>query len=294
MKISRHALYQQATVVAENVVREHCVGALPVDPSALARNLGIQVKAKPKHARGVSGMLLRVDNTFGIVYATHINNIGFQNFSVAHELGHYFLPGHIDAVFADGNVHKSHAGFLSGDRYEMEADHFAASLLMPRSLFTDAMQAAGDGLPAIERLAEECRTSLTATAIRYAQCSRNPMAIILSTADRVNFCFMSESLRETDGLDWIRKGAGLPKNTPTFSFNRNDHRVRRAERIDSTSALQDWFGGDCSIQISEEVVGLGRYGKTLTVLTAPDLIQRLEEMREEEALRESWRPKFQL
>ena len=64
----------------------------------------------------------------------HIDNIGFQNFSVAHELGHYFLPGHIDAVLADGDVHESRAGFASGDRYEMEADHFAATLLMPRSV----------------------------------------------------------------------------------------------------------------------------------------------------------------
>ena len=39
-----------------------------------------------------------VGNMFGIAYATHIDNVGFQNFSVGHELGHYFLPGHVDAV----------------------------------------------------------------------------------------------------------------------------------------------------------------------------------------------------
>ena len=93
-------------------------------------------------------MLLRYGSTFGIAYATHIDSIGFRNFSVAHELGHYYLPGHIDAVLS-GDVHESHAGFASGSRYEMEADHFAATLLMPRALFKKAMNVAGDGLRAI-------------------------------------------------------------------------------------------------------------------------------------------------
>jgi hypothetical protein len=125
-----------AGLAAEKVVGDHGIAALPVRPIALARQLGIEVMAKPARAAGVSGMLLRVGNSFGIAYATHIDNVGFQNFSVGHELGHYFLPGHIDAVLGDGDVHESRAGFASGDRYEMEADHFAAALLMPRALFT--------------------------------------------------------------------------------------------------------------------------------------------------------------
>ena len=286
--------YSPATVAAEKVIRELGISRLPVDPTAIARSLDIEVMAKPAQAEGVSGMLLRVGNTFGIAYSTHIDNVGFRNFSIAHELGHYYLPGHVDAVLANGGMHESHAGFLSGNRYEMEADHFAAGLLMPRTLFTEAMGRAGDGLQAIEGLADACRTSLTATAIRYAQCSRDPMAIIVSTADKINFCFMSESLRETDGLNWIRKGQGLPRNTVTFAFNRNSPRVRQADRDESTSDLQDWFGSDFSVQVTEEVLGLGRYGKTLTVLGVPDLLEKLEELQEAETLRDSWEPKFRL
>jgi len=60
---------------------------------------------------------------FGIAYATHIKSEGFQRFSIAHELGHYFLPGHIDAVLSDMDMHESRAGFTTGNKYEMEADH---------------------------------------------------------------------------------------------------------------------------------------------------------------------------
>lgn len=289
--MSRNDPYWLATLAAEKVVNERGITALPVDPIALAGDLGIEVMAKPARAQGVSGMLLRVGDTYGIAYATHIDNIGFQNFSVAHELGHYFLPGHIDAVLADGDIHESRAGFASGDRYELEADHFAAGLLMPRSLFTDAMRRGRDGLAAIENLAGLCQTSLTATAIRYTQCTHGPMAMVLSTGDQINYCFMSDSLKQVDGLNWIRKHELLPKNTATFAFNQDANRVRRADRTEDTSDLQDWFSGRYSIEITEEVIGLGSYGKTLTVLTAPDLPDP-EEIEEEEELIESWEPRF--
>ena len=284
--------YWSAMVAAERVVREQGISELPVDPIALARCLGIEVVAKPASAQGVSGMLLRLGNAFGIVYATHIDNIGFQNFCVAHELGHYFLPGHLDAVLAKGDVHESRAGFGSDDRYEIEADHFAATLLMPRTLFKATMRVAGDGLPAIERLADRCRTSLTATSIRYTKCTRDAVAVVLSTGNRINYCFMSDALKEVEGLNWIRKAEGLSANTATFAFNRAPERIRRGERDEDTSDLQDWFGGDRSLSIREQVIGLGSYGKTLTVLTALDLDEQIEGLEEDEALVESWTPRF--
>ena len=283
-----------ARLACANVIKDHGITSLPVDPIAVARDVDIEVRPKPARSQGVSGMLLRIGNSFGIAYATHIKSIGFRNFSIAHELGHYFLPGHVDAVFAGGSVHESHAGFASGDRYEMEADHFAAMLLMPDSLFTNAMQVAGDGLAAIERLAEKCRTSLTATAIRYAKSSRDPVAIVLSTGSRINYCFMSNALKEVRGLQWIRKGDPLARNTATFAFNRNPERVLHADRVEAAGELQDWFGGDRSLSVTEEVVGLGNYGRTLTVLTGLDIEEQLEKFEEDEDLVESWQTKFRL
>ena len=285
-------LYRPASLTAERVVKGRAIATLPVDPIAIAKDHGIKVRAKPPSARGVSGMLLRHGNRFGIAYATHINNIGFRNFSVAHELGHYFLPGHMDAVIADNGVHESRAGFASGDRYEMEADHFAATLLMPRRLFTSAMDTAGDGLPAIERLAKHCRTSLTATAIRYTRCTSDPVAVVLSTGIRIDYCFMSDALRDVEGINWIRKGEGLSRGTATLAFNQDPERIRRADRDEGDSDLQDWFGGDRSLSVHEQVVGLGSYGKTLTVLTALDIDQQIEELEEEEDLADSWTPRF--
>lgn len=279
-----------ATQRGEQVVRERGL-SLPINPITLAEDLGISVTAKPASAGGVSGMLIRVGDFFGIAYATHIDNEGFKHFSVAHELGHYHLPGHPEAVFRDGDVHESRAGFVSDDRYEAEADHFAAGLLMPRQLFAPALRRAGDGLQAIEHLAGVCHTSLTATAIRYTQCSSEPVAIVVSTGTTVDYCFMSDALKDFDDLAWIRKHQAVPRDSATFAFNQDAARVRRADRLEEEETdLQTWFGGPHKINIREDVIGLGRYGKTLTVLHDIEPPDEAED--DDEALTESWTPRL--
>jgi hypothetical protein len=273
----------------EQVVRERSL-SLAIDPMALARDLGITVTAKPAHAGGVSGMLMRVGDFFAIAYATHIDNEGFKHFSVAHELGHYYLPGHPEAVFRDGDVHESRAGFVSDNRYELEADHFAAGLLMPHHLFTPLLRRAGDGLAAIEHLAGVCRTSLTATAIRYTQCNSEPVAVVVSSGSSIEYCFMSDALRDFDDIDWIRKRQVLPRESATFGFNRDQTRVRNAERVEGQSDLQLWFGGPRTIELQEDVIGLGRYGKTLTVLHGIEPPDEAED--DDDALIDSWTPRL--
>jgi Zn-dependent peptidase ImmA (M78 family) len=81
-------------------------------------------------------MLVKVGDQFGIMYATNIRRRGFQRFSIAHELGHYFIEAHATQLLVNG-VHYSRAGFFSADPFEQEADHFAAALLMPERPFPE-------------------------------------------------------------------------------------------------------------------------------------------------------------
>lgn len=281
-----------ASLAAEQIIKGERIASLPVDPKAFARGKGIEVEAKPPGSAGVSGMLVRVGNEFAIAYSTHLGNEGFENFSVGHELGHFYLPGHMDAVIPGGDgIHESRAGFNSKDRYEIEADRFSVGFLMPRHLFFPALEGAGRGLAAIESMSTLCKTSLHATAIRFAQCTRDRMAIVLSVGGRIDHCFMSDALRNTSGIDWLRKREAVPRDTPTHVFNQNQDNVARAVRIEQTSNLQQWFGGSRRVEISEDVVGLGRYGKTLTVLYDIDLPEP-EEEQEERDLIESWTPRF--
>ena len=276
--------------MAARVIRRHAVSELPVDPKTIAKANQIEVRPMPA-ATGVSGMLLRVGDHFGIGYATHIDNVGYQNFSLAHELGHYFLEGHVDAVLAHGNRHESRAGFRSDDPYEIEADHFAAALLMPELLFSAAIADAGRGIAAVDHLASRCVTSLTATAIRYAQYTDDVVAVMVSTGKRVRYCFMSKTLQEIANGNGVYKGELLPSGTPTYNFNLDLDRVARADRVTGVSELQDWMGGRYPVEMDEDVIGLGGYGQTLTILTARSAVD-LEELEQDEELVESWRPRF--
>lgn len=111
---------------AEHFLKENGFDSLPICSFILAEQLKITVQAKPATLGGVSGILVRHGDTFGIVYVTHIPNLGFQRFIISHELAHYLLEGHPETLFADGDIHKSCAGLASRDPYEIEADHFAA------------------------------------------------------------------------------------------------------------------------------------------------------------------------
>jgi len=191
---------------AERVLRDNGIAALPVDPIELAQEqLGILVEPKPTPG-GVSGMLIHHGGSFAIVYSSD-HNTGFQRFSVAHELGHYSIDGHIDGVFGVGeSIHQSRAGFSSSDRYEREADTFAAALLMPSSLVIPILDAAGEGLAAVESMQAACATSLTSSAIRYSRLTEATAAIVVSKDGLIDYYFPSKELQQVPSLPWLRKG----------------------------------------------------------------------------------------
>jgi Zn-dependent peptidase ImmA (M78 family) len=278
----------------EAVVAEEKISDLPVDPFEIAQRHDILVQAKPDTESVVSGMLLRHGNAFGILYASDIPNEGFQRFSVAHELGHYFLDGHIDHVLPNDGIHASHAGFSSGDPYEQEADNFAVGLLMPSTPFNKLIGRACLGLADIESAREACKTSLTSTAIRYAELTDDAVAVILSAGRAIDYCILSEAMKSLPDLTWLKRGSPVPTNTVTARFNANGSRVARAERDEEEIDVLDWLGGKRSSIVKEEVIGLGCYGKTLTVLSSCKIGQEAyaDEGDDEGDLVERWTPRF--
>lgn len=258
-----------AVQAAAATVNEYGFTRLPVCPFDIARRLGFVVASRDYGERGVTGCLMRVGNEFGIYYSSHIDNDGLIRFTVAHELGHYFLPGHVEALFASGtSTHLSRGGFVSKDRYERQADRYASALLMPRHLFVPALQETDPGLPAVQTLSEKCRTSLTATAIRYAKLAEDAVAVIVSSNCVVDYCFLSEPLRNLCGPSRLRRGDPLPPRSASA-------RVTKAhDRTGSQAAyasLDEWFDGAPQLEIKEDAQALGGYGKTLTVLFADEL-----------------------
>jgi Zn-dependent peptidase ImmA (M78 family) len=266
---------------ARQLVAELGLSSLPIDPFKIAAERGIQCFENKDQASGISGCLVKHGDNFGIGYNANIASAGFHRFTVAHELGHYFIPGHIDVLFADGkSVHESMAGFRSDDQHEREADEFAACLLMPEKLFKAEYNRLGEGLATVEALSALCVTSLTATAIRYAKLTDGLAAIIVSEGDRIQFARMSPALQGLNGISsaQIQKNAGLPHRSATAKFNKDGSNVRALRKVSAPTSLDVWFGSGGSLAWTEDVMGLGDYGRTLTVIWAEqDQVQDMGE-----------------
>ena len=258
--------YKMAGNRAERLLDELGKNVLPIDPFVIAEDHGITVKPTKFGKVDVFGCLVRVGNNFVIIYSTRIENEGFIRFTVAHELGHYFLPGHVDALLINGEPHYSQSNFVSTNPFELEADHFAASLLMPPRLFRREICRAGEGFGAIKSLASTFKTSITATAIRFATYAEDPVAVIISEGDRIHYCFMSEAIKELKGIGWIKRGDLIPKSSNTYDFNSDKNNITSRLVVEGTTILDNWFENAPAVEMNEDVVGLGSYGKTLTVL----------------------------
>jgi hypothetical protein len=278
---------QQAEKCAEDLIKNLGISAFPIDPVSVATQHDILLQPMAQTEPGIAGFLMKVGDSFGIGYSTRINNEGFKNFTLGHELGHYFLPGHIDYIF-QGNqtIHYSKSGFSSTEPHEREADFFSAALLMPKFLFLPALRSAGKGFAAINQLSRKCKTSLTATAIRYAQFAENPIAVIITAGNAIEHCVLSDTLQEVRGVTRLAKGEFLPAGTPTDKFNSDPNNAGTCNTAGAFSSLDDWFPSAPQVEMSEDVVGLGNYGKTLTVLFTNEPLD--EEELDEERYRPSW------
>ena len=272
---------------AQELIHRFGIKELPVSPFDVAGKLNISIRPKPFNQEGgIAGALIRSGNDFGILYATNIPNIGYQNFTVAHEIGHFMLDGHMDHLrLSDGDVHYSTHGFY-GDKYEREANYFAACLLMPDPLFTQAMSTNDDGMESIKNLAEKCETSLTATSIRYIEETESISAVVVSEKDKILYALFSKEMSELKKVRRPSKNMPLPAGSLTYEINQSvDSLGESAGDIN----MRDWFDNGFDVEGKEEVIRLGNYEKTLTLLT---FRSDYEEILEDERMVSSWEPQF--
>jgi hypothetical protein len=274
---------QQIHQCALEVVQDNGFTTLPVDPRAIAGKASIQLQSWQPTKPGISGFLMRHGDSFGIGYSTAIKNEGFTNFTIGHELGHYFLDGHAEALLQnEGNIHYSQSGFVSNDLHEREADCFAAELLMPAQFFKGALRQSGSGFSAIEKIAGLARTSIVATGIKLAKLTEDPLAVILCSGNQVEWSFISPELKKCRGVYILEKKSPIPSDSVTNRYVRDGKNVLAGDRLEGFSSLQTWFERAPDVEFQEDVVGLGHYGKTLTVLFTEEALNDEDENEEDE------------
>lgn len=113
----------------------------PVPVEVIANKLGVLVRRQHFEADDVSGLLLREPGETPIIGVNASNAEVRQRFTVAHELGHLSLhKGKRLVVDRAVRVNfRDSVSSLATDREEMEANAFAAGLLMPSAAVSDQL-----------------------------------------------------------------------------------------------------------------------------------------------------------
>ena len=162
---------EEAMAKGELVAKQYNPGTLiPFPFSDIFEKEGISFSFLPNEKKfdGISGAIYFSDNDVGI-FVKQGESEKRQHFTIAHELGHYFL--HKDdlkergGVFDSENVltmYRSDIG-LDNDK-EREANYFAGSLLMPK----EGVRRVWKKLTDIESCAEVFDVSESAMAVRLS------------------------------------------------------------------------------------------------------------------------------
>jgi len=203
--------------LGEAVADEHCpVGV--VEPQAIAAAKGITLSFG-QYGDAFDGMLEHKAGTFHIfcnLQRLRRPDAPRARFTLAHELGHYYIDEHRNALAASrAPAHQSQCDYESPILAEQEADHFAANLLMPLARFLAKAGPARPGLEGILSLAKRFNTSVTSMAIRYAAADVSPCAVVKWTWKGYAWKHLSSSTLRASLRRTFESPADLAEDSPT-------------------------------------------------------------------------------
>jgi len=124
----------ELSAIAGFYTSTHCSEQGFIDPNLIAASQGLKYSLND-YKEAFDGLLENKNGKFHIYINSanqgHIHRPRVR-FSFAHELGHYLIPEHYKAL-CNPNMkpQPSFQTFNTDNKYEVEADYFAACLLMP-------------------------------------------------------------------------------------------------------------------------------------------------------------------
>jgi Zn-dependent peptidase ImmA (M78 family) len=155
MSIQRRARYNKIEAMVDALLAQHDQTRPPVRIEKIAKGLGVEVRGGDLGE--ISGLIVR-SGTGAIIGVNSTQGRQRQRFTIAHELGHFLLHeglvNHVDRNYRIN--YRSAESSLATNVEEIEANFFAASILMPRR-FLDGLNA-DEAVEDDEKVAELART----------------------------------------------------------------------------------------------------------------------------------------
>ena len=165
MKIRRRAIRK----LAQGLLRNAQVSKPPVPVETIAELLDLKVRLEPFEGE-ISGCTIRRGDK-AIIGVNSLHHPNRQRFTIAHEIGHFFLHKGEQIIIDRGfrvNFRDDESGKAENPE-EIEANYFAAELLMPTDLLVQDLKGKiidveDDSI--IRELAEKYRVSPQALSYR--------------------------------------------------------------------------------------------------------------------------------
>lgn len=224
---------------------------------SIAEDRGALVVEKP--LQGLEGMLYTAAGIGIIAYRQGIPEEGRRRFTIAHELGHWELHrGRSQAYLCTtGDVH----GYR-GSPMELEANAFAAELLMPSAVMGPMTKYSSVSIKEVVRLAQAFGTTLTATAVRLVEHVNEPCIVAFLENDRVSWCRKSKKAEEY----FLPHGYTPACDSNAALCTTDIEETQGMEVVDAEA----WFPEDRQVSrmtVREEAVLLGNYGTVMCLLS---------------------------
>lgn len=256
----------EIAALAESVGSEYCAdNRFTPEPILKAHNITMSYG---NYDSAFDGMLEHRNNRFHIF--CNLDRVESSaspraRFTVAHELGHYFIDEHRNALSSGlAPAHGSRSEFESNLPVEREADHFASHLLMPSAEFKQMARRQKPGLPGILAIARHFNASVTSAAIRYVQSDLVPCVVVKWSPTGFQWQWVStEPFRAR--LRGVTKALNsLPSDCST-RVALSGEPVPQVGYFEAGTTAASWFpflrDGDVrNVILIEQAVQLGRFG----------------------------------
>lgn len=216
------------------------------------------------------GLLVYEYNNFFIhLNIDNGNNKGSHRsrFSIAHELGHYFLPDHHQSII-DGTFPCFPYNFKPKQRnvVEDEADYFAACLLMPSTNFKEACYRKKFSLELIDDLSNKFNVSTISALLRFADCDAGtyPLMITFFKNGVLNSYTQSSDFPYRD-IPFKTKIGQPPPITSVIGeyYLNNNYKFKEVQDV----YVNDWFWRESDKKLNEQCF-YSDYGYDISILWA--------------------------
>lgn len=229
---------QMLSEIAEYYAETYCPQSLTIIPQEIANALQLEYRTND-YNKAFDGLLYFRQGKFYLHLNLRSGDHLFMprvRFTFAHELGHYIIDEHRNALMT--GAAKPHCSFPLVSRdllVEREADHFAACLLMPenrirRDVFKRKFNAA-----LLTEISAKYNVSITAALLRLVALGNHPIMVVCSRSGMVKWSSHSYDFPFT----YLQNGykGRVPENTSAGEYFSDHVKYTTTETV----MAGDWF-----------------------------------------------------